>query len=491
MPRRSPEFLVFAIDVGTSSLRTALFDDRARHLSGTTARERYAVRYFSDGGAELSPAILNRAAAKCLRQTLRVYRASQTLKKIPIAAVGGSGFWHSLLGLDRIGKAITPIYTWADARSDDDAKQLRARLSERAVQMRTGCMLRPSFWPAKLQWLRRTQPRLFHRVARWVSPADWIFQTLFGVQTSSASMASATGLYDYYRETWDEKLCEICEVDQEQLPSISQSTDFIRSGSAQLRSAKVFCPIGDGAAGNLGSSADREGSVAINLGTSAAARMLLTNRKARRVKLPFGLFRYVVDSNHSLIGGAISNAGNLRSWCLRELRLDNDPRGLRQALHRAAAAEESISILPFWANERAPSWPDKQHGTIAGLTQATSAAEIFRATTLSFCNRLAQIVDAVEEVVAGANRVIISGGLVRSMSTVRLLADTLGRDVEICREAEASLRGAAVHALRSLGRVPDSLGKGKVVRHDPRLASKHRARRSRQIALEKLLARFD
>jgi sugar (pentulose or hexulose) kinase len=30
--------------------------------------------------------------------------------------VRGSGFWHSLLALDRAGKPLTPIFTWADAR---------------------------------------------------------------------------------------------------------------------------------------------------------------------------------------------------------------------------------------------------------------------------------------------------------------------------------------------------------------------------------------
>ena len=79
----------------------------------------------------------------------------------------------------------------------EDAARLREQLDERVIQERTGCMLRASFWPAKLLWLRRTQPKLFRRVARWVSPAEWIFEEIFGVRACSHSMASGTGLYNF------------------------------------------------------------------------------------------------------------------------------------------------------------------------------------------------------------------------------------------------------------------------------------------------------
>jgi gluconokinase len=126
MSRRAPEILVLAMDIGSSSLRTALFDERGQRIFETSASRDYAVRYTPDGGAELSPVVLRRAAANCLHETLNVYRAARSLKKIPIAAVGGSAFWHSLLGLDRTSRPITPIYTWADSRSAHDARRARA-----------------------------------------------------------------------------------------------------------------------------------------------------------------------------------------------------------------------------------------------------------------------------------------------------------------------------------------------------------------------------
>jgi gluconokinase len=480
--------LVLAIDIGSSSTRTALFDQSAHRIDETAASQQYSVRYSPDGGAELSPFILLRAAQHCCGQTLRKYRASTTLKKIPITTSGGSALWHGLLGLDRQLRPITPIFTWADSRAVNDAAGLRQKSSEKQTQARTGCMLRSTFWPAKLLWLKRTRPQLFRRVAIWASPTDWIFRELFGAIGCSASMASATGLYNLRRKIWDNELIEICGLRLEQLSDIREIAGRIGRAPRELHDAKIFTPIGDGAASNLGSGADGEGIVAINIGTSAAVRMIQTNRQAAQTKLPFGLFRYIVDPERSVIGGAVSNAGNLRQWCLRALRLEEKSAQIDRALSRTAAAADRLVILPFWVGERAPTWPDRQLGVIDGLNQSTRATDVFRAITTSVFYRLAEILDLIESATGRSRRIIVSGGILRSRAAITLLADALGRALDLAPEPEASLRGAALHALNQLGIKTETATACKSVKYNRALAAKHRERRQGQVDLEMLLA---
>ena len=481
------EFLVLAIDIGSSSTRTALFDHQARRLAGTGASEEYSIHYGSDGAAELSPIILQRAARRCLSATLRQHAGSRDVRRKQITTIGGSAFWHGLLGLDRNWRPLTPIFTWADSRAADDAARLRQKLSERTVHARTGCMLRASFWPAKLSWLRKTQPKLFRRVSVWVSPVDWIFHDLFGTRASSASMASATGLYNLQQRRWDEELCKIGHLELAQLPTVADTAALTLRLPRSLRHARVFPAIGDGASGNLGSGADRQGIVAINVGTSGAVRMAQTNRQARQTKVPFGLFRYVVDAERSVIGGAVSNAGNLREWCLRDLQIGQGTRADKRVFARATAALDPLTVLPFWVAERAPTWPEGQFGLIDGLTQATQASDIMRALSSSVFYRLAQILELITDATVPARRIIVSGGILRSIPALRLLADALGHEVEVAREPEASLRGAAVHALRQLGVKIKPPPAGKTIAYDRSLAAKHRQRRQRQIEMERLL----
>ncbi len=482
MRRRKPELLVLAIDIGSSSTRSALFDEKARLLTGTDARREYAVQYTADGGAELSPKVLRRAARACVQETLQAHRSS-SLRKLPIAAVGGSAFWHSLLGLDGKGRPLTPIYTWADSRAAVDAARLREEFDEREIQAQTGCMLRASFWPAKLRWLRRTQPRLFQRVARWVSPTEWIFEELFHVTGGSYSMASATGLYVLPAGRWHPALCEACGINPEWLPAPADVATPKGKQPSRFAGAKIFPAIGDGAAGNLGCGARRSGSIAINVGTSAAVRMT-ESATDRTGQIPFGLFRYAIDRERTVMGGAVSNAGNLHQWCLRELHLKESE---AKSLSRKAAATDGLTVLPFWVSERAPTWPENLSGTIIGLNQATDAAQIMRTTNCAVFYRLAGILDLIEGAAGKANAIIVSGGILHSRASLRLLADALGRDLRISSQAEASLRGAAVSVLEKLGHGIVPLPKAKVIRHDRALAKKHRVRRVRQVALEKLL----
>ncbi len=454
---------LLAIDIGSSSLRTALFTESGTRIMPSTAARKYSVRYTPDGGAELSPDELLRAARACVNKTRR-------FQKKPIIAACGSGFWHSLLGLDHKRRPITPIFTWADSRSTTDAVQLRRELSEREIQEQTGCMLRAPFWPAKLRWLRRTDGALFRRVSFWVSPASWIFEQLFGADITSHSMASGTGLYDLQKSEWHAGLCKLSRIRPAQLGPL-QDVCLTSDGLS------LFAAIGDGAAGNFGSGADDDGKVAINIGTSAAARLLVA--KTAKTKLSAGLFRYVADDSRFVIGGAISNAGNLHQWSLRELSVTEGP------LDRSAAANDTLTVLPFWVQERAPTWPENLRGTISGLTASTTATEILRAATTSTFYRLADILDRLPTRVRA--EIVVSGGILHSPSSLAILADSLGRDVRIRRELESSLRGAAVYALKNLGHEASRLKPGKIIRHRPALALAHRARRKQQRALEKRL----
>lgn len=458
-PRSEP--VVLALDLGTSSVRTALFDEQAHVIPGSRASVIYRVRHSADHGAELDPQVLLRATRRCLRLT-----------KSPLQTVAGSGFWHSLLGLDRAGNPLTPIYTWADARGTSDAAALREKLDERAVQQRTGCMLRASFWPAKLGWLRRTDRKLFRRVARWVSPAEWIFEELFGVRVCSHSMASGTGLYNFTTADWDGELMELTGLTSAQLNPLRDQVE------------SFFPAIGDGAASNLGSGAARPGLVAINVGTSAAVRAM----PVAHTPLPFGLFRFAVDQHRPLLGGAVSNAGNLRAWCVRALRLAPNDRAIERELRASARDESRLTILPFWVTERAPTWPENLAGTIVGLNQATTAADLLRATTSAVCHRLADIFDELAGAIGPVRKVIVSGGILQSPASLQILADSLGRTIDTCSEQEASLRGAAVHALERAGRKVAAPPIALRIYPDRKNAQRMRADRARQRELEKFFS---
>ena len=478
--------LVLALDLGTSSTRSALFDARGTRVAGTTAQRTYRLAADASGRAELDPAEVLAAVTACIAETLATHAVDPVLRKQPIAAVGTSCFWHSLIGVDAAGDPLTPIVSWADSRCRADAEALRKRHDERALHARTGCMLRASFWPAKLRWLARTQAKTFARVATWMSPAEWLYLRLLGLRPDQGrcahGMASATGLYDQKERSWDAGMLRACRIRAAQLPPIGDEplpADGCRF--PLLRAATWIPAIGDGAANNLGAGATKPGTAAINFGTSAAVRVL---RHGGRPRAPYGLFCYRVDADRFLIGGAITNAGGLRAWCLEHLRLPEDD-ALEAAMSARPGPTHGLRVLPFWMAERAPTWREDLYGAIDGIGQATTALDLYQAITEATYHRLATIVERIPGDTRRL-RFLVGGGIQKSPSAFQRLADVTGRTLVACDEPETSLRGAAVLAIERLGKRPAAIG-GTVVRPRARWAKAYAVERTRLAEWERAL----
>ncbi len=487
MPSAQSPF-VLALDVGTSSVRAALFDRDARRVAGTLTRQAHAVTHSDDGAAEFNPQQLTVGVDACLTGTLARARERK------VVAIGVSCFWHGLVGADARGRAVTPVFTWADSRCREDAATLRDEFSEKDYHRRTGCMLRASFWPAKLRWLARTKPRQFRRVARWQSPSDWLAGLYCdgGADACAYGMATGTGLFNPTTLRWEGDLATRSGIRPEQLCPLSEEplvlSESTRKRFPALADARWWPAVGDGAASNLGSGATQPGRAAINVGTSAAFRVMNHGGPPRS---PLGLFCYRVDARRYVVGGAVSNAGNLRAWCRRELRLPANETTLDHALAARPGPVTSLVTLPFWSAERAPSWREDLSGIVQGLTQNTTAFDILQATTEAVYHRLALIADL--SLAGSAAEVVVSGGILKSTALLQRLADVLGRPVRPSREPEASLRGAAIYALEKTGLgsgVHSDLRRlaGPAVRPRAKYAEQFARERERQQALERMVS---
>ena len=479
--------LILAIDVGTSSCRTALFSGTGARLVETTAQQSYPLLTTSDDGAELEPSLLLRAVVECLGRTMSHARGDKTLRGRPVLAGGMSCFWHSLVGLDGKGAPLTNVITWADARCRGDAAELREVFSEKAVHQRTGCMLRSSFWPAKLVWFKKRHPHVFKRVKHWVSPAEWLQSELSGVLRNSTAMASGTGLFNPTKLDWDAALLAHCEVDVEQLAPV-QDVPFniharLASEFPELSRMEFLPGIGDGVASNLGSGCSQPGYAAINVGTSAALRIMQAGKKA---KAPTGLFCYRADSTRYLVGGAVSNAGNLRAWCVKELNA-GDPLALEEALAHRPAPDHGLTVLPFWTAERAPTWNEELRGSILGITQATTGLDLFQAITEATYQRIAQIADVLVAHTGKAPKFLVSGGIQRSEAALQRLADILNHPLYPNPEPEASIRGAAVFAMERMGMPVEALSETAPLHPRREIAERYREARLAQTKLEHML----
>ncbi len=478
--------LVVALDVGTSSVRARAFDAKARAVSGADGHVTYEPRTTADGGVELDPHAMVAATAEALDRCV----AGAGPRARRIAAVGVSVFWHSLLALDRDHRPLTPVITWADTRSAPDALALRRRLDQRALHARTGAPLHPAFFPAKLRWLARTRPEVRARAVTWCGFGEHLLAVLTGTLRSSLSMASGTGLLDQSRGAWDAGALEAAGIAPDTLPPIDDTPlRGLRGRWAARWPALAQVPWlparGDGACSNVGSDCWGPDRVALNVGTSAALRVVLPAAAASATATPWGLWRYRVDGARALVGGATSEGGNVLAWCRRTLALPAGNAALERAIAAVAPDAHGLTALPFLAGERSPGWRPDARAAVAGLTLATGAPQIVRAFLEGVAFRLAEIYDRLRPLAAADHLVVGSGGgLGHSRTWAQIITDALGVPIALGSDAEASARGAALLALEALGTPPPApAAPARVLEPDPDRHARYRAARTRQSRL--------
>jgi gluconokinase len=446
--------LIVSIDIGTSSIRVALFDRLGRAVKDFEARRIHEFRTDAQGASEADPDFLLDLIFQCLDQVM----ARALPLRLPIGGVAACSFVNNILGVDRNQQVVILLTTYADTRAADEVPGLKNDFDEEITHDRTGCHFHPSYLPARFRWLARSQPDKFGNVARFVSIGEYLELKLFGDAAVSYSVASWTGLLNRNALEWDRGLLAGLPVRIDQL---SPLTDVktprrgLRPGFASrwpvLREVPWFPAVGDGATANVGSGCVSPQRVALTVGTTSAMRVILTDRVKH---IPSGLWCYRVDGRRSLLGGALSEGGSVFAWMRSTLQFD--PEGLDNKLLALKPDGHGLTFLPFFAGERAPGWAGHARATIHGLSLATTPLDILHASLEGVAYRVALVFELLGPLMAGDPQVVASGGaILSSPAWLKIMTNALGRPVAASGVQEASARGSALLALEALAIIPD------------------------------------
>jgi gluconokinase len=441
--------LVLALDVGSTASRGDVYDAAGRPVEGGRQKVPHAFRTAGDGASEIDPdqvvdelaEIVTGLAAAPLRGR--------------IGGVALDTFASSLVGVDADGRPVTPCYTYADSRCAPQVTALRGELDEAEVQQRTGCRLHSSYLPARLRWLRETDPDRFGGVRRWLSLGEYAYLRLLGTTAAGTATAAWTGLLDRRTGRWDPGMLEVAGVGADQLSEVRDPdrplTDVDAAVARRwpaLDGAQWFAPVSDGFASNLGTGAADGTTAAAAAATSGAIRVLVSEIPET---IPSGLWCYRVDARRSLLGGALNDVGRVVSWLGDTVRLDAD----LDELMAAGPEPTTPLVLPYLSGERSTGWAAGARAVIADASSSTTGAQLFRGAMEGVALSYARIADQLRTTAANPQRILASGRVVQDLPRwLQVLADVLGTPVDPVTIKRATLRGTAVHALEVLA--PDT-----------------------------------
>ena len=448
---------VLAIDIGSSAIRAGIYDSRADQVKGSAVTIRHEQVVQSDGTSTEDPIELAVLVESAIDQVLTARNDDIQ----PIVGVGIASMASTILGVDAAGEPITPIYTYADSRSSDDVVSLRQAIDIADTYQRTGVMQHWSYVPARILWLRRTNPSVFKRVHKWLDFPTFLYSRWFGLDSTRTShtLAAWSGLQNRQSLDWDTQLLSTIGLHQEQLPQISAHNDVqigLREPYANrwepLQDARFALGVGDGAAVNIGTGCVNPDRTAITVGTTAAMRLFAQHSAARGLPIiPHGLWGYPLTDTSTLVGGAFTEGGSVVKWCSDVLQMPNLSQ-LDGALNSREPASHGLTVLPFLSGERATGWATDATATVSGLTSATDAIAIVQAMMEAVAYRFSLVAELLEPFAAD-DSIYVAGGNAMTSSDwwVQTIADVLGSEVHTTSDEEATTRGAAILALQANG----------------------------------------
>ena len=457
----SDQPIVIALDIGSSGIKAIAFDLQAHAVPGLLARAPFALEVTHDGGSEINLPRLEQAVCKVMDEL------HAKLGRCEVLAVALTGFAPSLVALDAEARAIAPALSYADTRSFDFASALNNQnLHDQNLTDRTGHPAHPSLWSAQIPWWMAQHPEI--DVRHWLTVPDYILSRWFGLEhlKTTYSLAAWTGMLDRHNLEWDRQSLERLKLETSKfLPLADHDAAQIglpepwRSRWPRFGQVPFFPAIGDGAAANIGSGAIGPKSIALTVGTTAAVRVALISPLAKAAPtIPAGLWAYRITRDCALIGGALTEGGNLFAWAQKTLRLETGITGDLESQLAAQTARfgpdaHGLTLIPSFAGERSPGYRPKARGTIHGLSLASTPLEMLSAALEGITYRLADLIARLEPILEPAPQVILSGNAILSSAFwSQMLADALGNvPVTPCDEPEATARGAAILALVALG----------------------------------------
>lgn len=438
---------VLAIDIGTTSTKVLAVSAVGQVLKSHQCF--YPTHYSKPGFAEQDPKQILNAVLEGISATMKDIGADYQ-----IAATCFSSAMHSLMAIDMGGEPLTPLIIWADTRSSEQAARLRNTVTGKKLHDQTGTAIHPMSPLCKLLWWKEHEPKLFQNAYKFISIKDYVIFHLSGEYLIDYSLASATGLFDIESLRWSEAALGLIGISTERLSkpvSIYNKVLIkpdLRSIPSSLLEVPLFLGASDGCLSQLGSNAMDQGALTITVGTSGAVRRV-GNKETKDPERK--LFRYLLDEDTLIIGGATNNGTVILDWFAREFF--STPMSLSELTKLASqipAGSEGLIALPFLQGERAPMYNPDARGVFFNVSLRHTRAHFIKALMEGVCFELRSIVKSVEAACGPSKKVLVSGGFTHAPEWVQVLSNILGKELIVSGTHDASAMGAAQVAFQAL-----------------------------------------
>ncbi|RVQ66011.1 glycerol kinase [Croceicoccus ponticola] len=450
---------ILAIDQGTTSTRSILFDSRLTRIS---ASQREIGQCYP------RPGWVEHDADEIWTSTLATARravAQAGVLAADIAAIGITNQRETVVVWDRAtGAPIHKAIVWQDRRTASVCEALRSGGHEQAVRDATGLLLDPYFSATKIAWLLDEVPGARARAERgelaFGTIDCFLLWRLTGgrVHATDATNASRTLLFDLQSGDWNETLCDLFRVPPSLLPRVGGNAEIYGTTDRDLLGAAI--PVagmaGDQQAALFGQACFYPGMVKSTYGTGCFAVMNTSDTPLRSNNRLLTTVAYRLGNETTFaLEGSIFIAGAAIKWLRDNLGIV-DSAAQSADLAASIPDNDGVYMVPAFTGLGAPHWDPHARAALSGMTLGTTRAHIARAALEAVAYQTMDLVAAMTADGAPAPDVMrVDGGMAANDWFCGFLADMLATRVDRPVELETTARGAAALAGLGVGIFPD------------------------------------
>jgi glycerol kinase len=451
------QFLL-AIDQGTSSSRTVIYDERANVVA--SAQKEFRQIYPQPGWVEHDPEEIWASVREVTRDALG--KAGITIRDI--AGIGITNQRETTVVWDRrSGECIYNAIVWQDRRTAAHCRELGERCADDVIAGKTGLRLDPYFSATKVAWILNN----VDGARRLADDGHLAFGTIDSfllwrltggdVHATDATNASRTMLFNIHTQAWDDELLDLLEIPASMLPDVLDcAADFGTTTEDAVGGTVPVCGIaGDQQAALIGQAGFEYGMTKSTYGTGCFAiantgdtaltshHQLLTTIASRIAgKVTYGL------------EGSVFVAGSALQWLRDELRIIDAAPDSEQVANRTGIVED-VYVVPAFAGLGAPYWDPDARGAIVGLSRGSGRDQVVTATLQAVAYQTRDLIDAMADDGISPSVIRVDGGMVANEWFLQFLADILDIRVERPANVESTVLGAAYLAALQRGMIDD------------------------------------
>ena len=200
---------ILVFDVGTSSMKGALLNDKAEILC--QFHRKYHPTFYSSVKVTQDPEIWRKALYDiardvgdwCKDQNEEVEMISLTAQRT------------SIIPVDHKGDPLCDAVMWQDKRNIEVCTRLSAMNGQ--IIRKSGTMVNPVFSGSKMAWLKETQPEIYKKADRIFVVADYLLYHMTGQRKLDRTYASRSHLMNLRTGRWDSVLLDIFGIEKNKL----------------------------------------------------------------------------------------------------------------------------------------------------------------------------------------------------------------------------------------------------------------------------------